>query len=44
MPDEEFAAREYTETWCKDGEIGYVVLNDGARVRTCAWASGLLCF
>jgi pimeloyl-ACP methyl ester carboxylesterase len=33
MRDEEFAAREYTETWCKDGEIGYVVLNGGARVR-----------
>ena len=33
MRDEEFAARKYTETWCKDGEIGYVVLNGGARVR-----------
>jgi pimeloyl-ACP methyl ester carboxylesterase len=33
MRDEERAAHEYTETWCKDGKIGYVVLGGGARVR-----------
>ena len=27
--------RTRTETWCKDGKIGYVVLSGGARVRTC---------
>jgi pimeloyl-ACP methyl ester carboxylesterase len=29
----ERAAQEYTETWCKDGKLGYVVLSGGARVR-----------
>ena len=33
MRTDERAAHEYTETWCKDGEIGYVVLSSGARVR-----------
>jgi pimeloyl-ACP methyl ester carboxylesterase len=33
MRDEDRAAHEYTETWCKDGKIGYVVLSGGARVR-----------
>jgi pimeloyl-ACP methyl ester carboxylesterase len=33
MRDEERAAHEYTETWCKDGKIGYVALSGGARVR-----------
>jgi pimeloyl-ACP methyl ester carboxylesterase len=33
MRDEEGAAQEYTETWCIDGKIGYVVLSGGARVR-----------
>jgi pimeloyl-ACP methyl ester carboxylesterase len=31
--DENEAARDYTETWCKRGEIGHVVLSGGARVR-----------
>ena len=31
--DENEAARAYTETWCKRGEIDYVVLSGGARVR-----------
>jgi pimeloyl-ACP methyl ester carboxylesterase len=30
---EQDAAHLYTETWCKRGEIGYVVLTGGARVR-----------
>jgi pimeloyl-ACP methyl ester carboxylesterase len=33
MRDEARAAHEYTETWCKDGKIGYVALSGGARVR-----------
>ena len=33
MRDEDRAAHEYTETWCKDGKIGYVALSGGARVR-----------
>jgi pimeloyl-ACP methyl ester carboxylesterase len=33
MRTEESAAYAYTETWCKDGKIGYVVLSGGARVR-----------
>lgn len=33
MRTEESAAHAYTKTWCKDGEIGYVELNGGARVR-----------
>jgi pimeloyl-ACP methyl ester carboxylesterase len=31
--DENKAARDYTETWCKRGEIDYVLLSGGARVR-----------
>ena len=31
--DENEAARDYTETWCKRGKIDYVVLSGGARVR-----------
>jgi pimeloyl-ACP methyl ester carboxylesterase len=27
------AAHEYTDTWCEGGEIGYVTLSGGARVR-----------
>jgi pimeloyl-ACP methyl ester carboxylesterase len=33
MRDENEAARDYTETWCKRGEIGHLVLSGGARVR-----------
>jgi pimeloyl-ACP methyl ester carboxylesterase len=33
MQDEDKAAHDYTETWCEGGEIGYVALNGGARVR-----------
>jgi pimeloyl-ACP methyl ester carboxylesterase len=33
MRTEESASRTYTETWCKDGEVGYVALTGGARVR-----------
>jgi pimeloyl-ACP methyl ester carboxylesterase len=33
MRTEESAAYAYTATWCKDGEIGYVALSGGARVR-----------
>ena len=33
MRTEESAAYAYTETWCKDGKIGYVSLSSGARVR-----------
>jgi pimeloyl-ACP methyl ester carboxylesterase len=33
MRAEDEAAHVYTETWCKRGEIGYVVLSGGARVR-----------
>src|SRR4029453_16361117 len=33
MRTEESAAHAYTATWCKDGEIGYVALSGGARVR-----------
>jgi pimeloyl-ACP methyl ester carboxylesterase len=33
MPDEDRAAQEYTERWCKDGKIGHVALSGGARVR-----------
>ena len=32
MRDEDNAAHDYTETWCKRGEIGHVVLG-GGRVR-----------
>jgi pimeloyl-ACP methyl ester carboxylesterase len=33
MRAEEAAAREYTQTWCKDGKIDHVALSGGARVR-----------
>ena len=33
MRDEDKAAHEYTESWCDGGEIGYVTLSGGARVR-----------
>jgi pimeloyl-ACP methyl ester carboxylesterase len=32
---------DYTELWCKHGEIGHVVLNGGARVRYLRVGSGL---
>jgi pimeloyl-ACP methyl ester carboxylesterase len=34
------ATHHYTETWCKDGEIGRVVLSGGARVRYLRVGSG----
>jgi pimeloyl-ACP methyl ester carboxylesterase len=34
------AAHHYTETWCKGGEIGHVVLSGGARVRYLCVGSG----
>ena len=34
------AARDYTGTWCKRGEIDYVVLSGGARVRYLRVGSG----
>jgi pimeloyl-ACP methyl ester carboxylesterase len=40
MRDEHKAAHDYTETWCKGGEIGYVELSDGARVRYLRVGSG----
>jgi pimeloyl-ACP methyl ester carboxylesterase len=40
MRDEDRAAHEYTESWCKDGEIGHVVLSGGARVRYLRVGSG----
>jgi pimeloyl-ACP methyl ester carboxylesterase len=40
MRDQDRAAHEYTETWCKDGKIGYVVLGGGARVRYLRVGSG----
>jgi pimeloyl-ACP methyl ester carboxylesterase len=41
MRDEEKAAHDYTETWCKDGEIGYLEVNGGgARVRYLRVGSG----
>jgi pimeloyl-ACP methyl ester carboxylesterase len=33
MRNENKAAHDYTETWCKGGEIGYIELSGGARVR-----------
>jgi pimeloyl-ACP methyl ester carboxylesterase len=33
MRDEDKAAHDYTETWCKSGEIGHVELTGGARIR-----------
>jgi pimeloyl-ACP methyl ester carboxylesterase len=38
--DENEAACDYTETWCKRGEIGDVVLSGGARVRYLRAGSG----
>jgi len=40
MQDEDRAAHEYTETWCRGGEIGYVELNGGGRVRYLRVGSG----
>jgi pimeloyl-ACP methyl ester carboxylesterase len=40
MRDEAKAAHDYTETWCKTGEIGYVELSGGARVRYLRVGSG----
>ena len=40
MRDEDEAAHVYTETWCKRGEIGHVVLSGGARVRYLRVGSG----
>ena len=34
------AAHDYTETWCEGGEIGYVQLSGGARVRYLRVGSG----
>ena len=34
------ATRHYTETWCKGGQIGQVVLSGGARVRYLRVGSG----
>ncbi len=39
MRDEK-AAHEYTETWCRGGEIGHIVLSGGARVRYLRVGSG----
>jgi pimeloyl-ACP methyl ester carboxylesterase len=33
MRNEDKAAHDYTETWCKGGEIGNIELSGGARVR-----------
>ena len=38
--DENEAVRAYTKTWCKRGEIDYVVLSGGARVRYLRVGSG----
>jgi pimeloyl-ACP methyl ester carboxylesterase len=40
MRDEAKAAHDYTETWCKTGEIRYVELSGGARVRYLRVGSG----
>jgi pimeloyl-ACP methyl ester carboxylesterase len=40
MRDQDRAAHEYTETWCKDGKLGYVALSGGARVRYLRIGSG----
>jgi pimeloyl-ACP methyl ester carboxylesterase len=40
LRDENQAAHLYAETWCKRGEIGYVVLSGGARVRYLRVGSG----
>src|SRR5215471_8558336 len=39
-PGREEAARGYTEAWCADGEIGYVELAGGGRVRYLRAGSG----
>ena len=39
-PGSEAAARAYTETWCADGQIGYVALAGGSRVRYLRTGSG----
>jgi pimeloyl-ACP methyl ester carboxylesterase len=38
--DEDKGAHDYTETWCKDGEIGHVELSGGGRVRYLRVGSG----
>jgi pimeloyl-ACP methyl ester carboxylesterase len=40
MRDDDKAAHDYTEMWCKGGEIGHVVLSGGARVRYLRVGSG----
>jgi pimeloyl-ACP methyl ester carboxylesterase len=40
MRDEDKAAHDYTETWCKSGEIGYVEVSGGACVRYLRVGSG----
>jgi pimeloyl-ACP methyl ester carboxylesterase len=40
MRDNDKAAHDYTETWCKSGEIGQVELSDGGRVRYLRSGSG----
>ena len=40
IPDQDEASHEYTRTWCRDGEIGYVVVSGGGRVRYLRVGSG----
>jgi pimeloyl-ACP methyl ester carboxylesterase len=40
MRDEEEGAHDYTQTWCKGGEIGHVELSGGGRVRYLRVGSG----
>jgi len=40
MRDEDKAAHDYTEMWCKGGEIGHVELSGGARIRYLRVGSG----
>jgi pimeloyl-ACP methyl ester carboxylesterase len=40
MRAEDKAAHQYTETWCNSGEIGYVEVSGGARVRYLRVGSG----
>jgi pimeloyl-ACP methyl ester carboxylesterase len=40
MRDADKAAHDYTETWCERGEIGYVGLGGGTRVRYLRVGSG----
>jgi pimeloyl-ACP methyl ester carboxylesterase len=40
MRDEYKAAHDYTETWCRSGESGYVELSGGGRVRYLRVGSG----